>query len=235
MAKPTNRKKSARKSKTADAFQVDKTAASKADAPSTKKVSRIGRAIRGYDRKAVDALLRQKENEIAEVQSQLHRNKVLLEQAQSERVAFLNSLDVAARGADELVQEATARAVAIRIEAEEDAEQVRQVAEGEANELIAASKLDLEDIEKDKAALSNYQNELSAYLYKLGQYLMETSVDPTIALPIDEQPAITGAPRVDSEETIVLAEIEASAEEDFAEFFSDDIAQDKSRDWILKD
>lgn len=219
-----------------------------------KKVSRISRTLRGYDRKAVDALLRQKENEIAEVQGQLHRNKVLLDQAQSERTAFLRSLDAAARSADELLEEASENATKIRLDALDEAERVRRVALEEASEIVAESRSDMADyqalekvrvdavterseemvlkIEADKDALSKYQNELSAYLYQLGQYLMQTSADPTIALPIEEQPAITGAPT--TEETIVLSEIEAGVDQDFAEFFSDDIEQDKSRDWILE-
>lgn len=220
-----------------------------------KKPGRIGRSIRGYDRKAVDSILRQNANEIAEVQGQLQRNKALLDQAQSERQAFLQSLDAAARSADELLVEATENATKIRLEALEEAERVRRVAMDEANEIVAGSKADMADyqalekvrvdavterseemvikIEADKDALSKYQNELSAYLHQLGQYLMQTSTDPTIALPLEQQPAITGAPSV--EETIVLSEIEAGVDQDFAEFFSDDIEQDKSRDWILKD
>lgn len=230
MANPASRKSSDRRS--------NKDAAPKASSASKQKPSRITRTIRGYDRKAVDALLRQKENEIAEVQGQLHHNKVLLDQAQSERAAFLRSLDVAARSADELVQEANANATKIRIEAEEEAERLRRAAHDEATEIVAVSKADTSEliakVEADKVALANYQTELSAYLFQLGQYLMETSADPTIALPLEEQPALTGVP-LESDDTIVLAEIEAAVEEDFAEFFSDDIEQDKSRDWILKD
>lgn len=215
---------------------------------SSKKVRRIGRTMRGYDRKAVDKLLQQKENELAEVHGQLERNKALLDQAQAERVAFLRSLDVAARSADELVEEATENATRIRLEAQDEAERVRRAALTEASEIVAVSKADMAEfettvtehseqmvakIEADKDALSRYQTELSSYLYQLGEYLMRTSADPTIALPIEEQPAITGGT---PDDTIVLSELEApTVDEDFAEFFSDDVEQDKARDWILKE
>ncbi len=230
-----------------------------------KSVHRIGKTLRGYDRKAVDLLLDRKENELADLQSELAQQKVLLTEAESERMAFMRSLEVAARAADELLDEATRDAENIRNQAqieaaeavraaEESAKHTQVSASSAAAEIVAVAKADIagyEDLERqridavsaastemamkveaDKEALSRYQNELSSYLYQLGQYLMSASIDPTIALPIDEQPALIAL--VPDDQTIVLADHEAE-EENFDEFFSDDIEQDKSRDWILKE
>ncbi len=235
-----------------------------AEPQSGEGLHRIGRTLRGYNRNAVDRLLTRKENELLELRGQLKHQKLLLTQAQSERAAFMRSLEVAARAADELLDEATQEAIDIREsalgEAEETltaarqhAEQTQGVASLAAREIVSVAKADIADyqraeeerirhdasealdaakrIEEDKEALTRYQAELSQYLFKLGQYLISASADPTIALPVSEQPTITQKPTtLSSQEMIDLAD---DADHDFSEFFSSDIDHDKSRQWIL--
>lgn len=231
--------------------------------PENANSHRIGKTFRGYDRQAVRKLISQKDNEIADLSGQLNHQKGLLVDAESERRAFMRSLEVAARAADELLEDAQTQATQIRDEAETSAaalvaetersvQETAAASQAQAQELVEVTRADLadydscerqrielgseqalrivEDAEADREALTNYQQELSAYLEQLAQQLLVAAADPTIALPIAEQPAFVG--RSTSEENlIVLSEVE---EGEFNEFFSDDISHDKSRDWILE-
>lgn len=235
------------------------------DAPkSGEGLHRIGRTLRGYNRNAVDRLLAQKENELSDLRGQLKHQKLLLTQAQSERAAFMRSLEVAARAADELLDEAAQEAIDIResamgeaeetlLAAREHAEQTQGVASLAAREIVSVAKADIAEfqraeeerirddaseaidaarrVEDDKEALTRYQAELSQYLFKLGQYLISASADPTIALPVAEQPTIIEKPSsLSPQDMIDLAD---DADPEFSEFFSSDIDHDKSRQWIL--
>ncbi|MEE9417747.1 MAG: hypothetical protein V3V01_20890, partial [Acidimicrobiales bacterium] len=224
---------------------------------------RLGKTLRGYDRQAVDALVSQKDNELADLRGQLRHQRELLTEAESERRAFMRSLEVAARAADELLEDAENQASQIRdhaaasvevllAETERTVNLTSEAAHAEATELIEVTRADLadydaiererislgaqeaaqivEDAEADRDALATYQQELSNYLEQLGHHLIAASIDPTIARPIAEQPAFTGT-STSEDDLIVLSEVE---EGDFDEFFSDDIAHDKARDWILE-